>query len=114
VTPRAAIVGALATVAGLHPTPSRPVTVTQGSAWPVWVRSTYEPGLCGTPAQTEWQVVVPIPPVWDGDALDIARDTVAAALWTVGTVESAEPDEIEVSSDGVQQQAVVITLTTNP
>jgi hypothetical protein len=114
VTPRQAIVAALGTVAGLHPSPARPVTVTQGTAWPVWVRSTYEPGLCGTPAQTEWQVVVPIPPVWDGDQLDTARDMVAAALWTVGTVETAEPDEIEVSADGVQQQALIVTLTTNP
>jgi hypothetical protein len=29
-------------------------------------------------------------------------------------VESAEPDEVDVSQDGVQQQAIVITLTTNP
>jgi hypothetical protein len=114
VTPRTAIVEALATVAGLHPTPARPVTVTQGSAWPVWVRSEYEPGLCGTPAQTEWQVVVPIPPVWDAEQLDAARDMLAAALWQVGSVAAAEPGEVEVSSDGVQQQAVVITLTTNP
>jgi hypothetical protein len=114
VTSRTAIVGALATVAGLQPSPVRPVTVTPGVAWPVWVRSTYEPGLCGTPAQTEWRVIVPIPPSYDGEDLDIARDAVAAALWTVGTVESAEPDEVDVSPDGVQQQAIVITLTTNP
>jgi hypothetical protein len=32
----------------------------------------------------------------------------------VGTVESAEPDEVDVSADGVQQQALIINLTTNP
>jgi hypothetical protein len=114
VTPRAAIVEALATVPGLHPSPRRPVTVTQGTAWPVWVRSEYEPGLCGTPAQTEWQVVVPIPPQWDPDQFDTARDVIAAALWRVGTVETAEPGEVDVSADGVQQEALIITLTTSP
>jgi hypothetical protein len=114
VTARAAIVGALATVAGLQPSRARPVTVTPGVAWPVWVRSEYERGMCGTPSSTQWRVVVPIPAVWDPEELDAARDMIAAALWNVGTVESAEPDEVDVSADGVQQQALIINLTTNP
>jgi hypothetical protein len=114
VTARQGIVAALGTVTGLQPSPVRPVTVTPGVAWPEWVRSEYEPGLCGTPAQTLWRIVIPIPPSYDGDALDTARDTVAAALWTVGTVESAEPDEVDVSADGVQAPALIINLTTNP
>jgi hypothetical protein len=114
VSARTAIVAALGTVAGLQPSPGRPVTVTPGVAWPVWVRSEYEPGLCGTPSATQWRVVVPVPAVWDPEQFDTARDLIAAALWQVGTVESAEPDEVDVSADGVQQQALIINLTTNP
>jgi hypothetical protein len=80
----------------------------------VWVQSTYERGLCGTPTQTRWQVVVPIPPQWDPDQFDAARDLVAAALWRVGTVDTAEPGEVDVSADGVQQEAIIFTLITSP
>jgi hypothetical protein len=61
-----------------------------------------------------WQVVVPVPPQWDGDQFDTARDLVAAALWRVGTVETAEPDVVDVSSECVQQDAIIYTLTTSP
>jgi hypothetical protein len=110
---RQAIADALG-LAGMSGHPVQPGAPSPGQGWPSWVRTTYvNVPSCGPVADSsEWDVVLLLPAL-DWAAGDAARDAVAAALGTVGSVESAEPGDFQLQPDGPASPTIRYSLIVN-
>lgn len=108
------IADALSVVPDVNALPRRPVTPTTGQVWPQWVSTQYDGSTsCGAAALSEWQVLLVIDPqraVFD----ETLRDLIGDQLAVVGAVDSCEPDELEVTSDGRTVPVVVWKMTIAP
>lgn len=105
------IADALATIPGLAASPSTPATITDGSAWPVWV-STRWVNAAGQ-RETSWWVFVALT-AGDRDASiaegDPLVEQLMAALWAIGL----KPEQIEPMQWAVEPggQAVPVLRVT--
>jgi hypothetical protein len=110
-TVRQEIAYALGTVTGVSGHLARPAAPTAGAGWPQWVQTRYTnvPDCGPVPDGTDWEVIVMLPAL-DPLHADALRDMVATALGTIASVETAEPDTIELTSDGNPAPVIRYTL----
>jgi hypothetical protein len=110
---RASIVTALSLVPGLTAYSTTPDQAVAGAAWPRWVQTTYDGPLCSL-ARDQYDVLVTLPADYVQHTVDQGdgyRDTVAMALLAVGTVQYAEPVQINLD-DQQAMPGLRLRLTT--
>lgn len=93
---RAALVEALAGVAGVTATPVAPDSATDGAAWPAWTETTFD-GHLGDPSRHAFSVYVVLngsEPNTTVDQADGLITAIAPALVGVAIVEAVEPVQI--------------------
>lgn len=98
---RAAIVAALRTVAQLNVHESAPDTPSPWDAFPRWAITNYTGGRLTWIAVHEYDALVILPAGYEPDTVaqgDSVLDLVAAALATVGIVQTAEPIRLTFDS----------------
>lgn len=96
-TARQVIVDALSTVEGVTAYPSAPDNPSSWDAFPRWALSTYTAGRLGSPAVHEYDALVILPAGYEPDTVaqgDSLLDQVAAALWSVAEVQTADPVQL--------------------
>lgn len=107
------LVAALATVPGLTATATNPDTPVAGSAWPVWVMARFQAGKLSHPYVNDYDVHVVLPSGYIATTVESGDGfvpVVAAALKTVGLVQTAEPIAIQVA-DSSTMPALRIRVT---
>ena len=90
---RAALLGALQTVPGLVVSATVPESPTEGSAWPVWIQTTFD-GVLSQPGRPTYDVYVLLPaghPVTTVETADGLLGQVCSALWDLCVITLAEP-----------------------
>lgn len=91
---RQAILDALSTVPGLHPTASMPDVATAGAAWPVWEQTTTTRGKLAHVFTRAYGVVVVLPADYLPETVDSAEgldELVSMALLPVGPFDRITP-----------------------
>jgi hypothetical protein len=108
---RQAIADALGTVTGVSGHLQQPPSPTAGQGWPQWVQTRYtNVPDCGPVADgTDWEVLVMLPAL-DPLHADALRDMIATALGTVASVETAEPDTLDLAPDSNPAPVIRYTL----
>jgi len=111
---RAALVDALAGVAGLVAYPSAPEQATAGAAWPKWIQTTFT-GHLTEAGRDAWDIYAVLPADYapatidEGDTL---RDLVAPVLIRLGPVQYAEPVMIAFQ-DNQAMPGIRLRMTTD-
>jgi hypothetical protein len=95
---RQLVLDALATIPSLVPLSTMPDTPMAGAAWPVWAESRYGTGKLSRPLTHTYEVRVVLPAGWLPETVDVADgliDELCSALSTVGTLDVANPVQIQ-------------------
>lgn len=113
---RAAIVTALSGVAGINAHSTAPDNPVAFDAFPRWARTNYTGGRLQTLGTHEYDVMVILPAGYEPDTVaqgDSLLDAVAAALYPIARVDTADPIKLVFgpAGRGVEMPALRIRVT---